>query len=517
MDIKKMFEEVPKEAITTNALIELQIGDSFKVKAYPFSIIELKSAYFFVGLENLEKYLFIVESKEKKSLMNGYEGTEIEIGGNLILKKCDLTAKNRKELQKHFSFTIPQILGLNNSYGLGDRIGLANAGHIRAIKNSNFKPILAQQSIRELMRTNRTPDDVMDAAVWAVFQEGYKEGFGSDADHLKTTEDIDLMLGAGFTMFTFDPSEHVDNNADNYDEKTLLQKVKALNWNELYDKFESAEKRYAGNTIKISELLTLNVSETDFLRAYAKYGRAVAHIKKLSEHLKSKCSDDKFEIEVSVDETESVTSPFEHYFFANELTRLNVKYISLAPRFIGDFEKGIDYKGDLNLFKTEYEKHLAITKHFGNYKISLHSGSDKFSVYKVIGSLREAYTHVKTAGTSYLEALRVVAAKEPNFFKEIYDFCYSLYEKEKKSYHVSADIKILKTSDKYSNEELLQLFSSNDARQVLHVTFGRVLTEKKENGEFLFKNRILECLKKYEDTHYEFLINHFNKHLEPFK
>ena len=110
-----------------------------------------------------------------------------------------------------------------------------------------------------------------------------------------------------------------------------------------------------------------------------------------------------------------------HYFFANELTRLGVKYVSLAPRFIGAFEKGIDYKGDLDVFKTEYQKHLSIVRHFGNYKISLHSGSDKFSVYKVIGSLHEALTHVKTAGTSYLEALRVVAAKQPDFFREILD------------------------------------------------------------------------------------------------
>jgi hypothetical protein len=194
-----------------------------------------------------------------------------------------------------------------------------------------------------------------------------------------------------------------------------------------------------------------------------------------------------------------------------------VKFISLAPRFIGDFEKGIDYKGDLNLFKSEYQKHLAITKHFGNYKISLHSGSDKFSVYKVIGSLKEAYTHVKTAGTSYLEALKVVAAKNPDLFREILNFSRNLYETEKKSYHVSADIKKVLAGKDYSNEQLITLFDSNDVRQVLHVTFGRVLTDKDQTGNYLFKDKILQCLIENEETHYEFLIKHFRKHLEPFK
>ena len=499
MDLQKIIDAVNQKVITSNELVDITIGDSLKVKAYPFSANQLNNSFFLLIKENLEKYLLIVEEKNKIVYLNNFEGTELAASQNLIVMKSELSTRNRKSLQNLFDFTIPKALGLCNSYGLGDRIGFANAGHIRAIRQSDFKPILAQQSIRELTRTNRTPDDVMDAAVWSVFQEGYKEGFGSDADHLKSFADIDLMLGSGFTMFTFDPSEHVDNEADNYDEETLKKLVKSLNWNELNDAYENAENRYAGKTVKISENLTLNITSIDFLRAYAKYGKAVAHIKKMFEQLKAKSADGNFEVEVSVDETESVTSPFEHYFFANELTRLGVKYISLAPRFIGDFEKGIDYKGDLNLFKTEYEKHLAITKYFGKYKISLHSGSDKFSVYKVIGSLREAYTHVKTAGTSYLEALKVVAAKQPGLFREILDYCSGLYETEKLSYHVSADIKAVKPANKYSDQELVEIFSSNDVRQVLHVTFGKVLTTKNNDGSYLFKNKILNCLKENEE------------------
>jgi hypothetical protein len=513
MSIKTLKEKIVKNPNASNELFDFKINDKLSVHVYANSIIEQNDTVFFIAKENLTKWLFLA-SEKKNDLAEKFEGSEIE--SDMYLKKCALSTKNRKAVQNIFLFSKSVVLGLHDSFGFGDRLGLANAGHIRSLYISDFKPILAQQSIRELTRTNRTPDDVMDAAVWAVFQEGYRNGFGSDADHLKTTADIDLMLEAGFSMFTFDPGEHVDNNADNYSEEVLFKVVAELPWNDLDDAFPSAERRYVKKEIKISNTFTIKVDTVDFLRAYAKYGKAVAHIKKMYDHLKSKCSEDKFEVEVSVDETESVTSPFEHYFFANELTRLGVKYVSLAPRFVGAFEKGIDYKGDLEVFKTEYLKHLAIVKHFGNYKISLHSGSDKFSVYKVIGSLHEALTHVKTAGTSYLEALKVVAAKQPDLFREILDYCSGLYESEKLSYHVSAELSKVKPANQYTDTELVEIFNSNDVRQVLHVTYGKVVTDKDSNGNFIFKDKIMQCLIENEETHYDFLIKHFHKHLEPF-
>ncbi|UCH65609.1 MAG: hypothetical protein JSW63_00305, partial [Ignavibacterium sp.] len=241
-----------------------------------------------------------------------------------------------------------------------------------------------------------------------------------------------------------------------------------------------------------------------------------AHIKKMYDHLKQKYPDYESEVEVSIDETESVTSVFEHFFIVSELNRLGVEFVSLAPRFIGEFEKGIDYKGDLNLFKEEYVKHAGIASYFGTYKLSLHSGSDKFGVYKVIGSLNLGATHVKTAGTSYLEALKVAALKEPALMREILDYSRNLYEEEKKTYHVSADIKKVKPSEEYSDEELVILFNQNDWRQILHVTYGRILTDKNEQGSYKFKDELLNCVNANEETHYKLILDHFRKHLENF-
>lgn len=510
-------QKIEKDGLVgeSNDLIKLSSLKNTEVSVYPKSINSSNDLTFFIGKKVFDKYLFIVAKNE--SSVSGFNGEIIEsIADEIVIKQCAQIHENAVKLQELFTFTKPILLGLSNSFGFGDRIGLANHAHIRSLKGSNFKPIIAQQSIRELIRTQRTPNDVMDAAIWAVFQEGYKEGFGSDADHLKTNEDIDLMINAGFTMFTFDPGEFVINEADTLSISDLETKVNELNWDGLSDNFDELKNRYSDAEFDLKEGFLIKPSYEEVLRATVKYGNAVAHIKSLFDHLNNNYSELPFEVEISVDETESVTTPFEHFFMASELNRLNVKLISLAPRFIGDFEKGIDYKGDIELFKKEYLKHVKISEYFGSYKISLHSGSDKFGVYKAIGQLKRGYTHVKTAGTSYLEALKVVAYAEPKEFRKILDFARIVYEKEKESYHVSAKLENVYSSDKYSDVELLDLFTQDDARQVLHVTFGTVLTTIKEDGTTLFKDIIYSCLRKNEDIHYKYLINHFNNHLNPF-
>src|ERR1700704_1684483 len=115
------------------------------------------------------------------------------------------------------------VLGLKPSFGFGDRTGLATPGHIEAMNRAGagMAPIFAQQSIREMTRTGRTPRDVVDAAVSGMKQCRWNAVSGADADHLKTPADVDVTAAVGFTFYTIDPSDHVDGNADDYDERTL--------------------------------------------------------------------------------------------------------------------------------------------------------------------------------------------------------------------------------------------------------------------------------------------------------
>jgi hypothetical protein len=427
----------------------------------------------------------------------------------------DLDRANAVALREVCEGARPQPLGLDDSFGLGDRLGIAGPAHLRAMVGSGFKVVLAQQSIRELERTERTPDEVMDAATWAVLEEGWTEAWGADADHLKTPADVELMAAAGFTMFTIDPGDHVLDAADTMSTTELQEAAADLPWSDLEDSLGSALRRYTGPDIKAGTDLILEPIAEDVLRAWVKYGAPLAHTAKMYRHIASTMGRRPFEVEVSVDETASVTTPFEHWLVASELRRLGVEWIGLAPRFVGDFEKGIDYRGDLEIFRAEYLKHLAVAEALGPYKISIHSGSDKFGVYRVIGEIGKGGVHVKTAGTSYLEALRTIAACEPTLFREILEFSSSLYEHERRTYHVSAELDRVPAEADLKNRDLPSLFDDDDTRQVLHVTFGRVLTEK-EGGVYIFKDRLLAALGEHETDHYGNLVAHFRRHTAPF-
>jgi hypothetical protein len=182
-----------------------------------------------------------------------------------------------------------------------------------------------------------------------------------------------------------------------------------------------------------------------------------------------------FDFEVSVDETEKPSSVHEHFYIASELRRMGIPCVSLAPRFTGRFEKGVDYIGDLAGFEAELARHAAVARNFDAYKLSLHSGSDKFSVYPAFASHTGGRAHVKTAGTSYLEALRILAQAEPSFFRELLDFSRARYPADRATYHVSAQLEKVPAAQALADGDLPGLLEDFDARQVLHVTYGSVL------------------------------------------
>ena len=424
--------------------------------------------------------------------------------------------RNAEALRRHLPWLQPAPLGTQTSAGLGDRLGLATPGHVRAVRAvPGIAPIFPQQSIREMTRTGRTPIEVMDDATWGQFSEGWRGGTGADADHLKTTDDIDACLAVGFAMFTIDPSEHVDPSADTAELPTLRAKSEALPWAELDDTQAGARQRYLGRSFEV-EHLKVSFDEATLLRAEVKYGRAVAHVARMSRHLLAAAAGRPVELEVSVDETDTPTSPAEHYWVASELGRLGVRWVSLAPRFVGRFEKGVDYIGDLALLEQDVAAHAALARHFGPYKLSLHSGSDKFSVYPIAARLAKGLVHLKTAGTSYLEALRTVAGVDPALFREIYAYARGRYETDKVSYHVSAELGRAPLAEDVPAADLPALLEQFDAREILHVTFGSVLKERRPDGSLLFKDRLFGLLHANPDAYAAHLERHFVRHLRPF-
>jgi len=464
---------------------------------YPRSTVEADDA----------RFSLIRTSEGKRLVVQGdATGFQGEVQGGLLL--CPLTPANAAALRERLPWLKPQPLGLKLSAGCGDRLGLATPGHLRAIRNAgSIAPILAQQSMRENDRTGRSVQDVMDDAMWGVFQEGWTEPWGADADHLKTTADIDLCVAAGYTFFTIDPGDHVDNEAHTAPMAVLRDKARALPWTDLDDAPGLLDQRYLGVQFEVEDL-ALEFDETTLARAAAKYGRAIAHTARMYRHLASVMGGRAFELEVSVDETETPTSPQEHFFVASELRRLGVQWVSLAPRYLGRFEKGVDYIGDLDAFDADLAKHAAIARVLGPYKLSIHSGSDKFSVYPLYARHAGRLVHLKTAGTSYLEALRAIAGVDPELFRNILAFARERYEEDRQTYHVSADVDKVPRPETLTDHDLATVLDLFDGREVLHVTFGSVLDR--------FGGELLAALNADEEAYYTALEVHFDRHLAPF-
>ncbi len=409
-------------------------------------------------------------------------------------------------------------LGLTPSFGFGDRIGLATPGHIAAMRQAGqgIAPIYAQQSIREMARTDRTPEQVMDDALQAMSAANCTQKHGADADHLKTHEDVDRTASAGFTFFTIDPSGHVDQQADDYDEATVREKFAAVrevaNWTDTY----------VGKMIKLPNGTKIDFDELSVLRAAVKYGSAIHEALQLAEYIKKvqTDADRDYEIELSVDETDQPTTLAEHYIIAEQCLRQDMKLVSLAPRFLGDFEKGVDFIGDLTSLEQSLHDHAAIAEQLGPYKISLHSGSDKVSMYTALARATQGRFHVKTAGTSYLEALRVVAIHQPALFREICEFSRDRYNTDRATYHVHATLENVPAPANLDDLKLLQSYLerwedvptgkgfTEAGRQILHCTFGSVLTDQR------FGTAVKQCLADNLDTYTEVLALHFAKHLE---
>ncbi|MCB9949911.1 MAG: hypothetical protein H6824_02900 [Planctomycetaceae bacterium] len=409
-------------------------------------------------------------------------------------------------------------LGLTPSFGFGDRIGLATPGHIAAMRRSGsgIAPIFPQQSIREMSRTNRTAQQVMAEAIAAVAAAGWTDPVGADADHLKTPADVDVTAAAGFTFFTIDPSGDVDQQVDDYSESQLREKFESSRG--VADWYEG----YLGKTIELTTGTTISLSEEACMRAAVKYGAAIQSTIKLAAHIKQ-VQDDAgraHEIELSVDETDQPTTLAEHYIIADQCLQAGINLVSLAPRFIGELEKGVDYKGDLDALETSLNDHAAIADLLGPYKLSLHSGSDKISMYAALARATKGRFHVKTAGTSYLEALRVVARHDEQLFRTLVRFARERYDVDKATYHVSATNEAVPAGDDLPIEQLEKLYLecwsdvpqgkgfTEPGRQILHCTFGSTLTHPE------FGPAIRQVLENHPETYSEVLEDHFARHLD---
>mgnify|MGYP003970323603 CR=1 FL=1 len=463
------------------------------------SFVKTDSALFMLSEQDEQTNLVIVSQYERA--LSGFSGeslTDLEDGITYYAISCPLDNGNACQLRKSVPHTAPSVLDCRQSFGTGDRIGNpapATPWHIEACESFNMPPVLAQQSVRENHKTGRTFQQVLDDVTWSVFGCGYTSPWGADADHLKNLEEIEEAARVGFTMFTLDPSDMIDNDANTDSDDVLKQKLSGLfENNEEVDAFIS---RYEG---------TNGADARSVVQSGVTYLAAIRHGVKAYSRLIEQKGGSSFNFEMSIDETSNTTSVLDHHIIVTELTSAGVNLFSLAPRFEGAFEKGIDYRGDLGEFRRSLEKHVSLACELGEYRMSLHSGSDKFSIYPAFGEITDGFFHVKTAGTSYIEALKAVAQVDIDLFRKILTLSIDTFHENVKSYQISADVSRIPRVLQLKQDDMLELIANDqDTRQVLHIAYGVVLGRMGEELKAVLRNS--------REFYRENVVTHIKKHL----
>ena len=251
------------------------------------------------------------------------------------------------------------------------------------------------KSNREHSFIGSEPQSVFDSAQAAVEALGWERGWHVDADHINM-DTVDKYLDCS-DFFTIDVADSIGQAPEGDAVKTFVEKHPEL--------VGSVSIEGIDEPIEITREYVEEVA--------GKYLSAVAEAAKIYRHIESK--KDEFIAEVSMDETDAPQTPPELLIILAALADEGVRLQTIAPKFTGRFNKGVDYVGDLAQFEKEFNGDLAVIAHaiakYGlpeNLKLSVHSGSDKFSIYPIIGNaIRRTGSgvHVKTAGTTWLEEL----------------------------------------------------------------------------------------------------------------
>jgi hypothetical protein len=472
---------------------------------YPRSLTLVEGAALFLAREGAIKVLAVLGNE---SVLSRFEGEEVRVEG-LTVKVVKRTPAAAVTLRELLPYTAP--VGLKDrrtTFGTGDRLGEATPAHARSVGSFEATPVLAQQSVRELTLTGRDYPTVMDDVTWGVFQEGYRGGYGADGDHLKDAAQIADALAAGVTMITADVSEEIHPEVSELNEAELADRYRELDpaIRKLY------EEQYLGRKVEVTDnqglVHGIEFDEVSLARAVLTFGDAVDYAVGLYQDL---LADNGVDFEMSIDETAAPTDPAAHYLVARELWGAGVELYSLAPRFTGEFQKGIDYIGDVNRFETEFRAHAAIADSLG-HKLSIHSGSDKFAIFPVIGRYTGFRFHHKTAGTSWLEAMKLVAQKNPALYRAMHAAALETYDYNRRLYHITADPEQIADLRELSDEQLVSLFENDHQRQVIHIAYGTLLLEGPD-GPSEFREDFFELLRTDEAEHYNLVARHMDKHL----
>lgn len=407
------------------------------------------------------------------------------------------------------------------SIGIGDRFGREGEAQLGALvaaaaQGTTVTPVW-NKSFREHELVGSSPDEVRLEADAAVRSLGWGAGYCVDADHIGLGT-VDRFLEAS-DFFTLDVADFIGRPSA----------CRA-------DQAEDFARRFEGRRPEKDFQLLPEHPETnaETLREIARnYLPAVREAGRIYRHIAERKGEGNFVTEVSMDETDRAQSPVELFFILGALADEGVPVRTIAPRFSGRFNKGVDYAGDVDLFAREFEADVVAVRcaveAFGlpsGLKLSVHSGSDKFSIYAPIrASVRrhDAGLHLKTAGTTWLEELIGLASAGGDATRLVADMYRQAFVRREelcRPYAPVIDVDAARLPDPaeladWSGEELANALRHDPAcasynphlRQLMHVAY-RVAAE---SGA-----RFRDALERYRDTiAHNVTFNILERHVRP--
>ncbi len=309
------------------------------------------------------------------------------------------------------------------SFGIGDRFAQQGKAQLKAFfmaaeAGIELTPVW-NKSNREHQIIHTDPEDTRHAADSAVEETGWKGNYFVDADHINLNNVDKFINNSDF--FTIDVADYIGKSAGK----------------ESINQFITDNEKFTGK-LKIPGIAeSFHVSMKLLEEIAGKFLFAAQEASRIYLHIASEKGKNNFVTEVSMDEVEAAQSPVELLFILSALGKLGVPVQTIAPKFTGRFNKGVDYEGSISQFSKEFEQDILVIdfaiKKFGlpdNLKLSVHSGSDKFSIYPVMGELIRKHNkgiHIKTAGTTWLEEMIGLALSGPDALslaKSIYSKAY---------------------------------------------------------------------------------------------
>ena len=369
------------------------------------------------------------------------------------------------------------------SMGTGDRFGRQGRAQLAAVQKAQARGLdivpVWNKSHREHTIIGTAPMDVRREADAAVQANNWQGNYYVDADHIGL-KNVDLFLEAS-DFFTIDVADFIGQMPDEGDVRDFVEKqnkyVGALSIPGIAESFEITRDRIE----TIARKFLLPVQEAG----------------KIYRHIEAAKGRENFITEVSMDESDEPQTPVEMFFILAALAEEGIPAQTIAPKFTGRFNKGVDYVGDVTQFATEFDQDLAVIRlavqEFGlpeNLKLSIHSGSDKFSIYAPIHQALRKYDsglHLKTAGTTWLEELIGLAGVGDEGLKiaqQVYREALARYDELCGPYATVIDINKNKLPspdevDKWSGEQFADTLRHDRSgpkynlhfRQLLHVGY----------------------------------------------